>query len=66
MGNRSFQVIEEKRIRTTKDSDSLGTLVNWITEIAGEKEAIEVQGWTEICEDGEYYEGENFEIICLG
>lgn len=66
MGNRLFQVIEKKRIRQTRDNDSLGVLVKWITEIAGEKEAIEVQGWSELCEDGEYYEGENFEIICLG
>lgn len=59
-------MIEEKKIRQTRDNDSIGILVNWITEIAGIEEANNVQGWSEICEDGEYYEGEHFEVICLG
>lgn len=58
-----FQVIEEKRIRQTSDNDSLGILVKWITEIAGECEAMEVQGWSELADVGECYEGEEFEVI---
>jgi hypothetical protein len=60
-----FQVINNNNIRTTSDNGSLGTLVNWITEIAGIEMAIEVQGWSEICVIGEYFEGENFEVICI-
>lgn len=60
-----FQVITNNKVRTTSDNGSLGTLVDWITEIAGIEEAIEVQGWSEICYIGEYYNGENFEVICL-
>lgn len=66
MHNRLFQVITEKEIRQTRDNGSMGILVNWISELVGMEEAMNVQGWSEICYDGEYYEGENFEIICLG
>lgn len=60
-----FQVIEKKRIRQTRDNNSLGILVDWITEIAGEQQAIEVQSWSELADIGDYYEGENFEVICI-
>lgn len=58
-----FQVIEEKRIRQTSDNGSLGVLVDWVTEIAGEYEAMEVQGWSELAYVGECYEGEGFEVV---
>lgn len=58
-----FQVIEEKRIRQTSDNDSLGVLVKWITDIAGENEAMEVQGWSEFADVGECYEGEGFKVV---
>lgn len=66
MQGRLFQVIEKKQIRQTRDNSGLGILVKWITEIVGIEEAMKVQGWSEICDDGEYYEGEHFEVICLG
>lgn len=39
--------------------------MDWIEDIAGIEEAMSVQGWSEICAIGEYYEGKNFEIICF-
>ena len=60
-----FQVIEETQIRQTKDNTSAGILVDWIEEIAGMEEAVNVQGWSEICTYGECYEGDNFKVVCL-
>lgn len=58
-----FQVITEKEIKQTRDNTTSGKLYFWIEEIAGTMEAINVQSWSELAEEGEYYEGENFEII---
>ncbi len=58
-----FQVITEKKIRKTNDTSTGGKLYLWIKEIAGTEEAINVQNWSELATDGDYYEGENFEVI---
>ena len=60
-----FQFIAEGKIAITEDNSQTGTLFGWVERIAGTLEAMNAQGWSEVCEPGEYYEGENFEIICL-
>ena len=60
-----FQVITEKEIRQTRDNSTSGNLYFWIEEIAGTLEAIEVQSWSELATVGDYYEGENFKVICI-
>lgn len=66
MNKCKFEVIAKNRVRHTYDNSQTGTLFCWIEEVAGTEEAINAQSWSELCEIGEYYEGENFEIICLG
>lgn len=66
MNKCKFEVSTKGRVRYTTDNSQIGTLFSWIEEIAGTEEAINAQCWSELCEEGEYYNGENFEIICLG
>lgn len=60
-----FQLIEKNRIRQTRDNDSLGDLVYWITEIADKDEAIKVQCWSEMAMVGDCYETDKFKVICI-
>lgn len=66
MSKFQFEVITKTRVRHTHDNSQTGRLFCWIKEAAGTEEAINAQSWSELCEIGEYYEGENFEIICMG
>lgn len=59
-----FQFIHGKRIAATSDNSQCGRLFDWVEKVAGTEAAIDAQGWSELCEIGEIYEGENFEIVC--
>ena len=58
-----FQLIEEHQIRQT--TDFICKLFDWIEEIAGTEEAINVQSWCEFASFDEIYQGEGFKVKCL-
>ena len=55
-----IQLITPKNIRQTRSIHT--TLFDWISEIAGELEAIEATSWGELACLDEEYEGEGFKL----
>ena len=54
------------RPKMTENNKPSGTLYKWVKQVEGDSRAKDVQKWSETCELGSYYNGEKFEIICIG
>lgn len=64
MKKRTFQFMANGiRPKTTENNKPFGTLYKWVQKVEGDSRAKDVQKWSETCGDGDYYNGENFEII---